>query len=34
MLVLGKKDRHVGPDFSLENIFEGCRERRDGSDYT
>jgi hypothetical protein len=33
MSVLGEKDRHVGPDFSLKNILKGCRERRDGSDY-
>jgi len=33
MSVLGEKNRQVRPDFSLKNIFEGCRERRDGSDY-
>jgi hypothetical protein len=33
MSVLGEKNRQVGPDFSLKNIFEGCRKRRDGSDY-
>jgi hypothetical protein len=33
MSVLGEKNRQVGPDCSLKNIFEGCRKRRDGSDY-
>jgi len=33
MSVLGEKNRQVGPDFSAKNIFEGCRKRRDGSDY-
>jgi hypothetical protein len=33
MSVLGEKNRQVRPDFSLKDIFEGCRKRRDGSDY-
>jgi hypothetical protein len=33
MSVLGEKNRQAGPDFWSKNLFEGCRERRNGSDY-